>query len=145
MVQWLRQRAHDQEVVGSNPGTVYWLDVSDASYYVKRKLRKLRQPNEAHRAVVSSFYATGRSQNWRPSKKNFWTIKIFFQTLRQKLRPLFALFQGGGANGGILVKFAPLLLRHYGPRPRWPPPCYGPGGTPKRKYLKKEKLITLTK
>jgi hypothetical protein len=28
--------AHDQEVVGSNPGTVYWMDVSDdASYYIK--------------------------------------------------------------------------------------------------------------
>jgi len=32
--------AHDQEVVGSNPGTVYWMDVSDdASYYKKRKLK----------------------------------------------------------------------------------------------------------
>jgi hypothetical protein len=30
--------AHDQEVVGSNPGTLYWLDVSgNASYYVKEK------------------------------------------------------------------------------------------------------------
>ncbi len=35
MVQWLRQTAHDQEVVGSNPGTVYWMDVCDASYYIK--------------------------------------------------------------------------------------------------------------
>jgi hypothetical protein len=26
--------AHDQEVVGSNPGTVYWMD---ASYYIKIK------------------------------------------------------------------------------------------------------------
>jgi hypothetical protein len=26
--------AHDQEVVSSNPGTVYWMDVSDASYYI---------------------------------------------------------------------------------------------------------------
>jgi hypothetical protein len=32
--------AHDQEVVGSNPATVYWMDVSDdASYYIKRKLK----------------------------------------------------------------------------------------------------------
>jgi hypothetical protein len=32
--------AHDQEVVGSNPGTVYWMDVSDdASYYIKEKLK----------------------------------------------------------------------------------------------------------
>jgi hypothetical protein len=32
--------AHDQEVVGSNPGTVYWMDVSnDASYYITEKLK----------------------------------------------------------------------------------------------------------
>jgi hypothetical protein len=32
--------AHDQEVVGSNPSTVYWMDVSDdASYYIKEKLK----------------------------------------------------------------------------------------------------------
>jgi hypothetical protein len=31
--------AHDQEVMGSNPGTVYWMDVSDdARYYIKEKL-----------------------------------------------------------------------------------------------------------
>ncbi len=29
------QTAHDQEVVGSNPGAVYWMDVSDASYYIQ--------------------------------------------------------------------------------------------------------------
>jgi hypothetical protein len=29
MIYWLRQMAHDQEVVGSHPGTVYWMDVSD--------------------------------------------------------------------------------------------------------------------
>ncbi len=34
MVLWLRQTAHDLEVVGSNPGTVYWMDVSHASYYI---------------------------------------------------------------------------------------------------------------
>jgi hypothetical protein len=26
MAYWLRKMAHDQEVVGSNPGTVYWMD-----------------------------------------------------------------------------------------------------------------------
>jgi hypothetical protein len=30
---------HDREIVGSNPGTVYWMDVSDASYYIKEKLK----------------------------------------------------------------------------------------------------------
>ena len=34
MVHWLRQTAHDQEIVGSNPGTVYWMDVNDARYYI---------------------------------------------------------------------------------------------------------------
>jgi hypothetical protein len=34
MVWWLRQTAHVQEVVGLNPGTVFWMDVSDASYYI---------------------------------------------------------------------------------------------------------------
>jgi hypothetical protein len=31
--------ARDQEVVGSNPGTVYWMDVSVASYHIKEKLK----------------------------------------------------------------------------------------------------------
>jgi hypothetical protein len=32
--------AHDQEVVGSNLGTVYWMDVSDdASCNIKEKLK----------------------------------------------------------------------------------------------------------
>jgi hypothetical protein len=36
MVYWLRQIAHDQEVVTSNSGTVYRMDVSnDASYNIK--------------------------------------------------------------------------------------------------------------
>jgi hypothetical protein len=32
--------AYDQEVLGSNPVTIYWMDASDdASYYIKRKLK----------------------------------------------------------------------------------------------------------
>jgi hypothetical protein len=30
---------HYQEIVGSNPDTVYWMDVSDASYYIIEKLK----------------------------------------------------------------------------------------------------------
>jgi hypothetical protein len=30
MVQLLRQTAHDQKVVGLNPSTKYWMDVSNA-------------------------------------------------------------------------------------------------------------------
>jgi hypothetical protein len=32
---------HNQEDVGSNPDTVYWMDVSVASYYIRRKLIKV--------------------------------------------------------------------------------------------------------
>jgi hypothetical protein len=43
MVLWLRQTAHDQEVVGSNPGTIYWMDVSNVSYYIKNpKITKIK-------------------------------------------------------------------------------------------------------
>ena len=31
--------ADDQEIMGSNPGTVYWMDFSDASYYIIEKLK----------------------------------------------------------------------------------------------------------
>jgi hypothetical protein len=39
--------AHDQKVVGSNPGTVFWMDVSDdASYYIKEnKSRQILSRN----------------------------------------------------------------------------------------------------
>ena len=33
--------AHDQEVVGSNPGTVYWMDVSDLLDITLMKNRKI--------------------------------------------------------------------------------------------------------
>jgi hypothetical protein len=31
MVQWLRLKTHNQEIVGLNPGVVYWIDESDAT------------------------------------------------------------------------------------------------------------------
>jgi hypothetical protein len=31
--------AHEQAIMGSNPGTVYWMDVSDASYYIREKFK----------------------------------------------------------------------------------------------------------
>ncbi len=40
MVQWLKQMAHYQEIMGSNPGTLYWMDVSkNASYFIPEKLK----------------------------------------------------------------------------------------------------------
>jgi hypothetical protein len=79
------------------------------------------------------FFWYGPKSQMAPLKKNFRTHKIFFYFWLQiapsslKMAPPFAIFQGGGVQTVvILVKFAPLLLRLYGPRPRWPPPCYGP-------------------
>ncbi len=34
--------AHDQEVVGSNPGTVYWMDASDLLDITLMKNRKIQ-------------------------------------------------------------------------------------------------------
>ncbi len=48
--------AHDQEVLGSNPGTVYWMDVS---YYIKVKV------NEAHQKKYK--------------KKNTYSLKNYFK------------------------------------------------------------------
>jgi hypothetical protein len=31
--------AHEQEIMGSDPCTVYWMDVSNASYYIIEKLK----------------------------------------------------------------------------------------------------------
>jgi hypothetical protein len=31
--------AYDYEIMGSNPGTVCWMDVSDASNYIKETLK----------------------------------------------------------------------------------------------------------
>jgi hypothetical protein len=39
LVSWLGQKAHVQEVVGSNPA-VYWMDVSNASYIFNEKGNK---------------------------------------------------------------------------------------------------------
>jgi hypothetical protein len=58
VVYWLRQMAHDQETVGSNPGTVYWMDASNASYYIKEKLKI-------------------KVAKWGTSKKNFKVQKFY--------------------------------------------------------------------
>ncbi len=34
--------SHDQDVVGSNPGTKYWMDVSYASYNINSKIRNIK-------------------------------------------------------------------------------------------------------
>ncbi len=58
----------------------------------------------------------GRSEQFLKGGPNskLAPLKIFFLDFS----PFFRGGGPGGANGGILVKFAPLLLRHFGPRPR---------------------------
>jgi len=34
--------ANVQEVMGSNPGTIYWMDVSEAIYYIHMKITKIK-------------------------------------------------------------------------------------------------------
>jgi hypothetical protein len=53
--------AHDQEIVGSNPGTVYCMDVSDASYYITEKLK----------IKVAKW---GTPKNY--FKKRYWKMKL---------------------------------------------------------------------
>ena len=65
MVQWLRQRAHNWVVVGSNPVTVYWMVVSDVSYYnwkiMKIKVAKWGTPKKRKKESVFEFYTVFRS------------------------------------------------------------------------------------
>ncbi len=41
MAQSKKQRTHEKEVVGWNLGTIYWMGVSDASYYI-HKIMKIK-------------------------------------------------------------------------------------------------------
>ncbi len=46
MVKRLRQTAYSQEVVSSKPDILYWMDVSDASYYIQTmKITKIKIAN----------------------------------------------------------------------------------------------------
>jgi hypothetical protein len=52
--------AHDQEVVSSNSGTVYWMNVSDdVSYYIKENLKikeaKYGTPKKKYSHKTKSF------------------------------------------------------------------------------------------
>jgi hypothetical protein len=52
--------AHDQEVVGSNPGTIYWMDVSDLLAItlkgkLKIKVAKCCTPKKYFKKKLGSF------------------------------------------------------------------------------------------
>ncbi len=55
------QTAHDREVVGMNPGTIYWMDVSDASYNIHKY-------NENNGSQMGRTKKVLKKKN----KKNFW-------------------------------------------------------------------------
>ncbi len=65
MVQQLRQTAHNQEVVGLNPGTVYWMDVSYAGYHI-------------------NIHKNKGSREWGTSKKT--TLKENFFIIKKNLQ-----------------------------------------------------------
>jgi hypothetical protein len=46
MAKWLRQTDHDQEVVGSNLSTVYWMDVSNLLAIKFKKNLKCGTPKQ---------------------------------------------------------------------------------------------------
>ncbi len=54
-----RQTSHDQEVVGSSPGTVYKMDVSDASYYVHKHKNKGSQMGHTKKKIKGQCKTTG--------------------------------------------------------------------------------------
>jgi hypothetical protein len=81
------------------------------------------------RAVASSFYGTGRSQNWRPSKKSFLDHQNFFSDFEAKIAPSFLKmapplcpFQGGGCKRWYLVQIcAPVTTPLRAAAPLAPP------------------------
>ncbi len=52
MVQWLRQMALDQEVVDSNPSTVYWMDVSDLQANTLQKKLKIKVAKQSTPKII---------------------------------------------------------------------------------------------
>jgi hypothetical protein len=69
VVKWLRQMAHNQEVVGLNPGTVYWMDVSDANYYI-HKNNKNKGSSMGHIKQKKTFVALHKGGRGREMSPN---------------------------------------------------------------------------
>jgi hypothetical protein len=88
-----------------------------------------RTENTVKQGRSKQFSWYGPKSKLAPLKKKLRNPQIFFSDFGAEIAPssvkmappFLPCFFGGGANSGILVKFAPLLLYHYGPRPRWPP------------------------
>ena len=77
MVLWLRQTAHDQEIVGSNPGTVYWMDVTDASYYIKQNIKnKGSRMGHTKKKYIKKTYCNAQLMGPHQSDHNMWLISF---------------------------------------------------------------------
>jgi hypothetical protein len=50
--------AHDQRVVGSNPGTIYWMDVSDLLAITFKKNWKIKVAKWAHQKILLKKFCT---------------------------------------------------------------------------------------
>jgi hypothetical protein len=84
-LNWLRQTAHDQEVVGSNPSIVYWMDVSDARYYINPVVPNFVKTAE-HLRLEEDLWNTQDSQKSSSNSNNqlteeFLCIKLGYNEL----------------------------------------------------------------
>ncbi len=122
------------------------LNVGAWNDFTKFKFLELSVTWERTRGIDLLCKIQGRSEQflWYGPNSKIAPLKFFFWTLGRNCAPqiLFSDFGaemapsslkkspfsggGGGSNGGIFVKFAPLKLHHYGPWPRRPPPLLRP-------------------
>ncbi len=61
----VREKIHVQEVVGSNPA-VYWMDVSDASYYISIEKKKNKESQMGH--TKKYFFLEKKKKEWSKPK-----------------------------------------------------------------------------
>ncbi len=60
--------AHDQDVLISNPGTLYWMDVSDTCFYVISKME----------IKVAKYATPKKKKNTTTTKKLTKNIHLFY-------------------------------------------------------------------
>jgi hypothetical protein len=80
--------AHDQEFVGLNPDTVYWMDVSIASYYIIENENKGSQMGHTKKLLKNNSYCMVISTNLIHSFKvkiRKYSFRINFKTIRLAL------------------------------------------------------------
>ena len=64
--------AHNQEVVGSNPGTVYWMDVNDTCYYISKRENNKNKVTSGMGLTKKKYL---KNAKWGTPKK-IWTIRL---------------------------------------------------------------------